>query len=100
MTSVTLSLAKAHMNIDDTTDDELIAFYIEAADAWLGNFIGKQLAEFDPVPADLKRAVLLLTAYYYEQREAIAAGISMQFAPLGVTNIANAYRERWFGDGE
>ncbi len=100
MSSVTLSLAKSHMNIDGTTDDELISFYIESADAWLGNFIGVPLADFDPVPADLKRAVLLLTAYYYEQREAIAAGISMQFAPLGVTNIANSYRKDWFGDGE
>jgi uncharacterized phage protein (predicted DNA packaging) len=100
MSSVTLSLAKAHMNIDGTTDDDLITFYIEAADAWLGNFIGKPLVDLDPVPADLKRAVLLLASYYYEQREAIAAGISMQFAPLGVTDIANSYRENWFGNGE
>lgn len=100
MNSVPLSLAKLHLNIDGTTDDELISFYIEAADAWLSNYIGKPLADLDPVPADLKRAALLLVAYYYEQREAIAAGISMQFAPLGVVNIANSYRENWFGSGE
>jgi uncharacterized phage protein (predicted DNA packaging) len=100
MNSVPLSLAKSHLNIDGTTDDELVSFYIEAADAWLSNYIGKPLADLDPFPADLKRAVLLLTAYYYEQREAFAAGISMQFAPLGVTSIANSYRENWFGNGE
>jgi uncharacterized phage protein (predicted DNA packaging) len=100
MNSVPLSLAKSHLNIDGTTDDELISFYIEAADAWISNYIGKPLDDLDPVPADLKRAALLLVAYYYEQREAIAAGISMQFAPLGVTNIANSYRENWFGNGE
>jgi uncharacterized phage protein (predicted DNA packaging) len=100
MSSVTLSLAKSHMNIDGTTDDELIELYIEAAEVWLGNYIGKPLLDFDPVPADLKLAILKLVSFYYEQREAVAFGISMQLAPYGVTSVADSYREKWFGDGE
>ncbi|MBZ9757857.1 head-tail connector protein [Mesorhizobium sp. ESP6-5] len=98
MSIVTLSLAKAHMNIDGTADDELITLYIGAAEQWLGNYTGRPLADLDPLPDDLKLAVLKLVAFYYEQREAVAFGITMQIAPYGVTSIADAYRGSWFGD--
>lgn len=93
-----LSLAKSHMNIDHDHDDELIAVYLGAAETWLGNYIGKPLADLDPLPADLKLAVLKLTAFHYEQREAAGFGVTMQLAPYGVTAIADSYRERWFGE--
>lgn len=98
MSIVTLSLAKAHMNIDGTADDELITLYIGAAEQWLGNYIGRPLTDLDPLPDDLKLAVLKLVAFYYEQREAVAFGITMQIAPYGVTSIADAYRGSWFGE--
>lgn len=100
MTTITVSLAKQHMNIDGTADDELIGLYIDAAEAWLSNYIGKPIADFDPVPGDLKLAVLKLVAFYYEQREAVGFGVSMEIAPFGVTSIADSYRERWFGEDE
>jgi len=95
---VTLPLAKAHMNIVGTEDDELINLYIGAAEAWLSNYIGKALAEIEPFPADLKLAVLKLATFYYEQREAVGFGISMQIAPYGVTSLADSYRVKWFGE--
>lgn len=98
MSIATLPLAKAHMNIDSDADDELIQLYLDAAETYLGNYIGKPLAEFEPLPADLKLAVLKQAAFYYEQREAVAFGIAMQIAPFGVTSIADSYRERWFGE--
>lgn len=98
MSIVTLTLAKAHMNIDGTADDELVTLYIGAAETWLGNYIGKPLPDLDPLPDDLKLAVLKLVAFYYEQREAVAFGITMQIAPYGVTSIADSYRESWFGE--
>jgi uncharacterized phage protein (predicted DNA packaging) len=101
MSAVTLALAKAHMNIDGNADDELISLYIDAAETWLGGYIGKSLTDFDPVPADLKLAVLKLVAFYFEQREAVAFGVTMQLAPYGVTAVADSYREKWFhSDGE
>lgn len=98
MSIVSLSLAKAHLNLDGTADDELISLYIGAAETWLGNYIGKALSAIDPLPDDLKLAVLKLVAFYYEQREAVGFGVAMQIAPYGVTSIANSYRENWFGE--
>lgn len=118
MSFVSLNLAKAHMNIYDFNDDELIQLYIDAAEAWLANYIGEPLgydpdwvgiyddagkpipppADYNPMPADLKLAVLKLVAFYYEQREAVSFGVSMQLAPYGVTNVADSYRKPWFGE--
>ena len=97
MSTVTLSLAKSYSNIAGNDDDELLTLFIDAAETWLGNYFGKPLAEFDPVPADLKRAVLMLVAFYYEQREAVAYGIAGQMAPFGVVSIAESYRVSRFG---
>lgn len=100
MSIVSLSLAKAHMNIVGNDDDELIGVYIGAAVAYLSNYIGRPLADLDPFPDDLKLAVLKLVAFHYEQREAVGFGVTMQLAPYGVTAIADSYRERWFGEPE
>lgn len=98
MSIVTLSLAKAHLNIDGTADDELITLYIDAADAYLSNYIGRPLADIDPISGDLKLALLKLVAFHYEQREAVGFGVTMQIAPYGVTSVADTYRESWFGE--
>jgi uncharacterized phage protein (predicted DNA packaging) len=98
MSSVTLSLAKAHLNIDHAGDDELLQLYIDAADAWFASHTGRNLADIDPLPADIKLAVLKLAAFYYMQREAVSFGDAMRIAPYGVQSVANSYRERWFGE--
>lgn len=98
MSIVNLPLAKAHMNIVGNDDDEIIQLYIDAAEQWISNYIGKPLDELDPFPGDLKLAILNQAAFYYEQREAVTFGVSMQIAPYGVTSICGSYRERWFGD--
>ena len=97
MSVVTLSLAKAYSNLSGNDDDELLQLFIDAAETWLGNYVGKPLASYDPCPADLKRAVLMLAAFYYEQREAVAYGITGQLAPFGVCEIAESYRVSRFG---
>ncbi|MBD9493196.1 head-tail connector protein [Ensifer sp. ENS01] len=100
MSAVTLELAKAHMQVDDNTEDELIALYLEAAETWAGNYIGKPIADLDPVPADVKLAILKLISFYFEVRSLATFGLSVDMAPQGVTSILDSYRERWFGDGE
>lgn len=62
MPTVTVDLAKAHMNLDHDADNALIELYIEAAEQFLGNHIGKHPSAFTPVPADLRLAVLRLVA--------------------------------------
>ncbi|CAD7026567.1 phage gp6-like head-tail connector protein [Pseudorhizobium endolithicum] len=98
MSAVSLELAKAHMKVDDTAEDALISLYIEAAEAWCGNYIGKAIADLEPVPADIKLAILRLVAFYFECRNIASFGLSMQLAPHGVTSILDSYRERWFTD--
>jgi len=98
MSSVTLSLAKAHLNIDHSADDELLQLYLDAADAWFESQTGRVLAELQPIPADIRLAVLKLAAFYYMQREAVSFGDAMRIAPYGVQSVANSYRERWFGE--
>lgn len=98
MSSVTLSVAKAHLNLDHDRDDELIQLYIDAADAWFEAQTGQKLADLDPIPADIKLAVLKLAGFYYLQREAVAFGDAMRLAPYGVQAVASAYRKQWFGE--
>jgi uncharacterized phage protein (predicted DNA packaging) len=100
MSAVTLELAKAHMKVDGTAEDELISLYIEAAEQWAGNYIGKPIADFDPVPADIKIAILKLVAFYYEVRSLATFGLSVDMAPQGVTSILDSYWENRFTDGE
>ena len=100
MPSISLDLAKAHMKIDGNAEDELISLYIDGAEAWISNYIGKPLADLDPLPAEIKIAVLRLVSFYFECRNIATFGTSMQLAPLGVTSALGSHRERWFGDGE
>ena len=100
MSAVSLDLAKAHMKVDGTAEDELISLYIDAAETWAGNYIGKPLADLDPVPGDVKLAVLKLVAFYFEVRSLATYGLSVDMAPQGVTAILDSYREKWFTDGE
>lgn len=44
------------------------------------------------LPADLKAAILLLTAHFYEHREAVTTDIQSIELPLGVDAILNRYR--------
>jgi uncharacterized phage protein (predicted DNA packaging) len=100
MTAVSLDLAKAHMKVDGTAEDELISLYLDAAETWCGNYIGKAVADLDPVPADVKLAILKLVAFYFEVRSLATFGLSVEMAPQGVTSILDSYREKWFTDGE
>ncbi|SFH23154.1 head-tail connector protein [Ensifer sp. OV372] len=100
MSAVSLELAKSHMKVDGTAEDELIGLYIEAAETWCGNYIGKPIADLNPVPADVKIAILKLVSFYFECRNIATFGLSMQLAPHGVTSILDSYWENRFTDGE
>ena len=88
------------MKIDGSAEDELISLYIDGAETWIGNYIGKPLADFSTVPADVKLAILKLVAFYFEVRSLATYGVSVDLAPQGVTSILDSYREKWFGDDE
>ncbi len=100
MTAVSLDLAKAHMKVDGTAEDELISLYLEAAETWAGSYIGQPVADLAPVPADVKLAILKLVSFYFEVRSLATFGLSVDMAPQGVASLLDNYREKWFGDDE
>jgi len=89
-----LDEAKAQLNITESTDDALIEQKIKAAEAHIGRLLGFDPATQYPggVPADLKEAILMLTAHLYENREAVLVGVSAQMLPTGVQEIVREYR--------
>lgn len=103
MTAVSIELFKQHLKHDDADledANELISLYLEAAEQWAGNYIGKPISDLDPVPADVKVAILKLASFYFEVRNIATLGVSAQLAPQNVASTLDSYREKWFTDGE
>jgi hypothetical protein len=104
MTSIiTLSLFKAHISSDELVDadalgslasgtDELLQHYVDAAEARTAAMLGKPLADFDPLPIDIRQAILQLAAHFYANREAIVIGSSGNELPFGVADLLRPYR--------
>lgn len=87
---------KRQLNITQSGDDVLLQHQIEAAQARIERTIGFAIEDqFTEVPADLKQAVLMLAAHWYENREATLVGVSGQTVPLGVRDITDSYRHWW-----
>lgn len=95
MAIVELADVKAHLNVTDSTDDTLITSKIDAAQAMIEQQLGYAIqTEFTVVPGDLKEAVRMLAAHFYENREASVIGISASLLPLGVKDIIRD-RRNW-----
>ena len=93
MSVLTVADLKSHLNVDGTADDALIGAKIEAAEAFVGAFVGKKLTDFDPVPDDLKEAVRMLVGHLYENREASIAGIPTSTITPGLYELMAPHRE-------
>lgn len=91
--SASVALLKSQLNLVGDDDDALLSHKIAAAEQWISDQIGKDLAEFDPIPATLTEAVLQLAAHWYEQREAVLIGIGANEVPFGVRELIRPYRE-------
>ena len=96
---VTLDEMKAHVNVTQAADDTLLQHQIAAAHARIERTLGFAIADkFTEAPADLKQAVLMLAAHWYENREATLVGVTGQTIPLGVRDITDSYRQWWGHD--
>lgn len=91
--------AAKHMNLDlySTEDSALIWGKIEAAEAWVAQYIGKALddpeAFPDGTPAPVREAVLQLVAHLYENREATLVGVTASLVSPGLFELLAPYRE-------
>jgi len=103
MTIVATADLKSHLNVTFDDDDMLIDDKISAAQAHIDRLLGFKIEDTfggedqDPVPEDLKQAVLMLAAWWYEQREAALTGTIVALVPLGVQEIVSEYRTFTFG---
>ena len=90
MPAIDLPDLKAHLNITNDADDDLLTGKIEAASEWVAAFTGAALDETAPAP--LKEAVRRLAADLYEHREANLVGVTAQTLPFGVMDMIGPYR--------
>ena len=100
MSAVSLETAKQFMRIDEDAEDALILMFIDAAEVWVENYIGKTLDDLQPIRGDLERAICLLVSFYFEHRSPASFGIAVKMTPGMVTSILENYREVHFTDVE
>lgn len=90
---LTVEDIKSHANIVSDDDDALLVNKINAAEAWVGAFIGKPLADYVSVPEPLLEAVRQLVSHLYENREASIVGVTMSDVSPGLFDLMRPYRE-------
>lgn len=84
----------------DMGDPRTLARLVEGAQAHIERQLGFKIAlayggdDQEPVPEDLKQAVLMLAAHWFDNHE--AAGEGMREIPFGVSDIVASYREYTF----
>ncbi|WP_312538105.1 head-tail connector protein [Achromobacter mucicolens] len=109
MALIALTLAKRHLRVRTDVDDELIAFYLEAAQVAAEAYLGGKLCAseeerrqlvMDGAPlesvlvagADVKAALLLTVGSLYEHREDAVVGQSVAKLPRGAEALLWPHR--------
>lgn len=99
----TLADLRAHLSFTDdlgTTDDAMLTRILAGAESFVERKLGFTFAATfggagqDPVPDELRQAVLMLAAHWYENREATAE--VLREPPFGVTEILREFRDWTF----
>ena len=86
MAVVDLALFKAHVRADDFAgDDTLLQHYLDAAEAAVIRDTNRTEAELTEInggtfPVQIKQAIMLLGAHWYNQRESVAS-VEMREVP-------------------
>lgn len=102
---VDVALLKTQLNWTDDmgdSDDELLLSKVKSAQQHIESLMGFKIDETyggagqEPVPEALSEAVLQLAAWWYVQREAAVAGVSVQSIPHGVDQIVQELRDWTF----
>lgn len=91
--SLPLALIRAHLNLDDDRDGDLLAHYANVAAAWVQAYTAQPFDTANPLMA---QAALLLVAHQYEAREAVTFASAYQL-PYGVSDLLSPLKERVTG---
>jgi uncharacterized phage protein (predicted DNA packaging) len=96
MSIMELDDLKAHLNVTSDDDDGLIQGKIDAAEAWIGSFIGHALDDDevfpDGCPEPIKEAIRQLVGHLYANREATLVGVSAEVLPMGFFDLLAPHR--------
>ena len=92
---------KEHCNVSGTDDDAVLTRLLAAATRHVERVLGYAINDEDKfpdgTPEDVEQAVYLLSAHWYENREASLVAVSAAPLPMGVSEILNEYRNFTFG---
>ncbi|WP_439559901.1 head-tail connector protein [Roseinatronobacter sp.] len=91
--SLPLSLMRAHLNLDDDRDPDLLTHYANVAALWVQAYTGQP---FDADNALMVQAALLMVAHQYEAREAVSFASAYQL-PFGVHDLLSPLKDRITG---
>lgn len=109
MPLVSLSLARKHLHVDDPEDDEMVLFYLAAAEDAAFDFMGRKAYADDAALAaavaagtagerpmvakpTILAAVLLMLGHLWENREDSVIGVSAMELPKGSRTLLNPSR--------
>ncbi|CDK69182.1 head-tail connector protein [Klebsiella pneumoniae] len=98
-TTIEMLRAQCRIDIDDTTEDEVLTLYYGAARRKAENFINRHLyeevPETDPdglvIADDILLALMLLVGHWYENREE-SSDAAKTSIPFGFTSLIEPYR--------
>ncbi len=88
--TVPVALIRAHLNIEDDRDDDLLIHYASVATMWVEAYTGQPFLTEHPL---MTQAALLLVAHQYEAREAVTFSSPYQL-PFGVHDLLSPLKER------
>jgi hypothetical protein len=96
MSALTLDDAMAHLNVANDDDENLIQNKIDAAETWIGLFLGAAISTFNPLPEPILEATRQLVAHLYNNREASLIGTNIVENCPGMFDLLAPYREYVF----
>ena len=93
-----LDFVKNYLKVDFKEDDEFIELLIEASKQYVETELGFSLYDFgSKKPKQIDLAMLLLIAYWYEERSAMAVVKNQSLSKevkYGVSSILNPFKMR------
>lgn len=98
MALIDLALLKAHVRVDEFTDEEAYLLHLlEAAEEYVCTATNRSPEELKTLgggklPTMLQQAVLLVAGHWYNQREGVA-GVQMVEVPYTIGAMIKPYRK-------
>lgn len=103
MRMISIEEVRQNCRIDDDSEDDLLKIYLAAAQQAVIQYTGRnwyadEVPESDPdgmlYNSSVNLAILLLTANWYKNREAVTA-LNSSYLAYGVSYLLDPYRIMW-----